>query len=321
MTIPKHIKIRTVFMGTSSFAATMLEGLINEHYNLVGIYTKPDKPVGRDRKIQASPVKDLALKNELPVYQPQKFTDEITDELKKLKPDLIIVAAYGKILPKSVLNVPGFACINVHTSLLPKFRGPSPVQNALLCGEENTGVTIMLMNEGMDTGDILAQQSMAIEPHDTYPVLLDKLAFLAKDLLLKTVPLWIERKIEPVAQTNENATLCQMIDREDGRIYWDEDAQVIYNKYRALYPWPGVFTFWKQGDRMIRIKLLSIGIQKTDPLEKHAAGQVFAIGEKIGIQAASGVILLEELQFEGKKPMNITDVINGYQSFVGSTLI
>lgn len=307
-------------MGTSNFAATMLQRLIDEKYNLVGVYTKPDKPVGRDQKIQTGPVKDLAEKNKLPFFQPAKFNEEAISELKKLKPDLIIVAAYGKILPKAVLDTPGFGCINTHTSLLPKFRGPSPVQNALLCGEKETGVTIMLMDEDMDTGDILSQQSVAIDPYDTYPVLMEKLEVVAKELLLKTAPLWIERKIEPLAQIKENATLCQMIDREDGRIFWKEDAQVIYNKFRALYPWPGIFTFIRQNDRLARIKLLSVKIQLQDPLEKHPQGEVFLIGEDVGVQTASGVIILDKIQLEGKKPTQVKDFINGYPSFIGSKL-
>lgn len=317
---PKHIKIKTIFMGTSDFAATILESLIDESYNIIGVYTKPDKPVGRSQNVLPSAVKDLATKKELPVFQPPKFNDEAINELKKLAPDLIIVAAYGKILPKSVLKIPGFGCVNVHTSLLPKFRGPSPVQNALLCGEEETGATIMLMDEGMDTGDMLAQQSVAIEPNDTYPALMEKLAHLSKELLIKTVPLWVERKIEPLPQVSENATLCQMIDREDGRIYWEEDAQEIYNKFRALYPWPGIFTFMRQTDHLTRVKLLSIRIQKHDPLEKHPQGEVFLIGEDVGVQTSSGVILLDEIQIEGKKPAKIKDFINGYPSFIGSKL-
>lgn len=317
----KHIKLRTVFMGTSGFAKEILESLFNENYNLVGVFTKPDAKIGRNQEVTESPVKKLALENNVPVFQPQKFDDPVISEFKNLKPDLVIVAAYGKILPKKVLETPGFGCINIHPSLLPKFRGPSPIQNALLLGEKETGTTIMLMDEGMDTGNILTQKIIPIENTDTAETLAKKLSSLSIQLLLETIPLWIERKIEPTAQDKTQATLCQLIEREDGKIIWEQEAQSIYNRYRALYPWPGIFTFWKNKDSLLRIKLISIELQENDPQSHHKTGEVFESGESLGVQTIKGVILLKELQLEGKKTMSAKDFSNGYPDFIGSILV
>lgn len=307
-------------MGTSEFASNILKGMIDDKYNVVAVYTKMDKPVGRKQEIKGSEVKKMAEEKNIPIFQPQKFNEDAISELKKIKPDLIVVAAYGKILPKEVLSIPGFGCINVHGSLLPKFRGPSPIQNALLYGESATGVTIMLMDEGMDTGDIISQEKLAIDKDDTAQSLFEKMSELGKELLLKTLPLWVERKLETRPQDNSQATLCQLIDREDGRIFWNEDAQTIYNKYRALYPWPGVFTYWKNGDKTIRLKLLEISMQRLSPQTTHAFGEVFTIGEGLGVQTSQGIILLSKVQPEGKKALNIADFINGYPTFIGSIL-
>jgi methionyl-tRNA formyltransferase len=317
----KEIKLRVVFMGTSDLSERILEGLIEEKYNLVGVYTKIDKKIGRKQEMTSPKVKLLAEKHGLPVFQPKTFkSEEALKELRALKPDLIVVAAYGKILPKSVLEIPGFGCVNVHVSLLPKYRGPSPVQNALLCGEKETGTTIMLMDEGVDTGDILSQRELDIEQNDTTGSLMIKLAKQGTQLLLETLPQWIERKIQPIKQDHFHASLCQLIEREDGRILWEEEAQTIYNKYRALTPWPGIFTYWKNDSYTIRLKLLSIDIQKKNPTQKRACGEVFEIGYDIGVQTLKGVVLIKEIQKEGKKSNDIKSFINGHPKFIGSIL-
>ena len=316
----KSIRLRTVFMGTSELAQTVLKALIDEKYNVVGVFTKPDKKAGREQEVAEIPVKKLAAEKSIPVFQPVKFNDEAVGQLEKLKPDLIVVAAYGKILPKRVLEMPGFGCINVHVSLLPKFRGPSPIQNVLLSGEKETGTTIMLMDSGIDTGDILAQEKMPIADSDTADGLSEKLADLSAKLLLKTLPDWVERKLEPQKQDASQATLCQLIERQDGRIFWEEEAENIYNKYRALHPWPGIFCYWKNGDSLLRIKLKSISLQRMDPQTKVPVGQIFQLGDKLGVQTLEGVIILEEIQLEGKKAVSISEFTNGYPAFVGSVL-
>jgi methionyl-tRNA formyltransferase len=316
----KNIKLRVVFMGTSDLSETILGKLIENEYNVVGVFTKPDTKIGRKQELVAPLVKQLAEKNKIAVFQPIKFNIEAVAQLKALKPDLVVVAAYGKIIPKSALEIPGFGCINVHVSLLPKYRGPSPIQNALLSGEKETGVTIMLMDQGVDTGDILAQEKVAIKQNDNTATLMEKLSLIGANLLLKTIPLWIERKIETKPQNHSEATLCQLIEREDGKIYWTEDAENIYNKYRALTPWPGVFTYWKNNAEIIRLKLITIELQKTNPLEKRQVGEVFELGSDFGIQTENGVVIIKEIQREGKKTASIKEFINGYPNFVGSIL-
>jgi len=317
----KEIKLRIVFMGTSDLSEKILDGLLTEKYNLVGVYTKIDKKVGRKQEMTSPKVKLLAEKNQLPVFQPKTFrSEEAIKELRDLKPDLIVVAAYGKILPKSVLEIPGFGCINVHVSLLPKYRGPSPVQNALLCGEKETGTTIMLMDEGVDTGDLLSQRKLDIQPNDTTSSLMLKLAEQGTQLLLETLPRWIERKIQPSKQDHFHASLCQLIEREDGHIIWEDDAQNIFNKYRALTPWPGIFAYWKNESAVVRLKLISIDLQKKNSQQKRNCGEVFEIGCDIGVQTIKGVILLKEIQKEGKKATDIKSFINGHPKFIGSIL-
>jgi methionyl-tRNA formyltransferase len=314
-------KIRVVFMGTPEFAESILASLIEKQYHLIAIYTRTDKAVGRDQGLLESPVKQLAVKHALPIEQPEVFDDETIEKLKDYKPDLIVVAAYGKILPQSVLDIPGFGCVNIHPSLLPKFRGPSPIQNALLLGEQKTGTTIMLMNNGVDSGDILAQETVAIDPDDTFLTLSEKLAQQSATLLLQTLPLWIKRALTPQKQDSSEVTLCQLIEREDGHILWNNDATSIYNTFRALHPWPGIYSFWNREDkRVLRLKLTRITCQKQSPQTEHKLGEVFELGEKIGVQTSQGVVFLEEVHMEGKTTALIAEFIKGYPQFIGTIL-
>jgi len=313
-------KIRTVFMGTPEFASVILAGLIEQKYNIVGVVTKIDKPAGRKQKATESAVKKKALEHHLPVFQPEKFDEETIESIKKLQPDLIIVVAYGKILPVEILKIPGFGCINVHASLLPKWRGASPIQNALLAGADKTGITVMLMDPGMDTGDILTQKKIAIDPDDTKESLSVKLIAVGRDLLLETLPLWIDRTLTPKPQDQSQSTLCQLIEREDGYIMWTDSAESIYNRYRALYPWPGIFSFWKKEDGRMRLKLHRISYQKQSPQTPHLLGQIFEVGEKVGVQTGEGVIFLEEVQVEGKTRIPIADFLLGNREIIDSFL-
>ncbi|NTW30529.1 MAG: methionyl-tRNA formyltransferase [Candidatus Moranbacteria bacterium] len=313
-------KIRVVFMGTPDFAKELLNGLLDAGYNVVAAYTRPDKPVGRHREMIPSPVKALALQQNIPVEQPVRF-DEITiASLKSYRPDIIVVAAYGRILPQTVLSLPGFGCLNVHASLLPRWRGASPVQNALLSGDSETGVSIMLMDAGMDTGPLFAQKAFPIASDDTYTTLLSRMSTDGVTLLREVIPQWIERRIEPIDQDDSKATLCELIEREDGRILWNDSAENILNQYRGLSPWPGIFTFWKRNDGLIRLKLTKISIQKTDPVAERKYGEVFEAGEKIAVRCGLGIVFLEELQPEGKGRMSTRDFINGKPEFIGSVL-
>lgn len=316
----KAPKVRVVFMGTPEFSATILGDLLEHHYNIVGIVTRPDKPSGRKQETLPNPVKNIATKKTIPLLQPEKLNDGAIDTIKNWKPDLIIVAAYGKILPPEVLRIPGFGCVNVHASLLPKWRGASPIHNTLLAGETETGITVMLMDQGMDTGDIIAQEKTAIEQDETRPELEARLAVIGADCLRETLPIFVERRLKPVKQDDSQASLCQLIDRDDGRIFWDADSQSIYNRYRALTPWPGIFSYWKNDESILRLKLISVSHLKQAPQMKRLLGEIFEIGDSIGVQTATGVIILEEVQLEGKEKTDIRSFANGYKHFIGGIL-
>lgn len=313
-------KIRVAFMGTPAFAGDILEGMLARGYNVVVAYCRPDKPAGRKREVTPSTVKRIATSKNIPVEQPVRFDEDAIGKLRSYEPDLIVVAAYGRILPPEVLSTPGFGCLNVHASLLPRWRGASPVQNVLLSGDTETGVSIMLMDEGVDTGAILAQEPFPIGDEDTTETLLTRMAEDGARLLSDVIPLWIEKRIVPKEQDGTHATLCELIEREDGRIFWNDSAVGILNRYRGLYPWPGIFTFWKRDDGLLRLKLSRISIQKTDPSIKRKFGEVFEAGEKVAVQSGLGAVFIEEIQPEGKAVMPIRDFLNGRPDFIGSVL-
>lgn len=315
-------KIRVVFMGTPDFAAAFLQALIQNKYQIVSVFTQPDKPQGREQETVFSPVKTLAVSNTIPVEQPTKITDDEIDKLEDLKPDLIIVAAYGKILPKKFLDVAKLGCINVHPSILPKYRGASPIQNAILNGETETGISIMLMDAGMDTGPVLATRPFAIDPEDTTGTLEQKLVTEAVPLLIETIPRFLRGEIEPTAQDSSSATLCELIEREDGHIFWNESAQKISDRYRAFTPWPGVFAYWKKstGGMPLRLKIIRLSYQKNNPAIARSYGEVFEVGEKIGIATDLGIIFPEIVQLEGKEVTSISDFVRGYPQFIGAIL-
>lgn len=314
------MKPKIIFMGTGSFAGMILNALLEEKYDVASVFTKSTKTIHKNSVVNNNEITDIALRNNLDIYQPEKLDAEITAQIKAINPDVIIIVAYGKIIPKEIIDIPQFGCVNVHPSMLSKFRGPSPIQNALLAGEKETGTTIMLIDEKMDTGNILNQKKIVIDPDDTYSSLSEKLSKLSAKLLLETLPLWIEGKIKPISQDNSKASLCQLITREDGHIIWSEEADKIYNRYRALSPWPGVFSFWKNGQILSRLKLNNVSLAEDVDREARSAGEVFKINEKIGIQTLKGAIIIEEVQLEGKKPVAIKSFINGYPKFIGSIL-
>ena len=317
-------QVRIVFMGTPEFSAHILDDLLRSGFNVVAVYTRADKPVGRGRTLISSPVKILASATpRVSLEQPIRFDEATITHLKQYKPDLIIVAAYGKILPKSVLNLPGFGCVNVHASLLPRWRGASPVQNALLAGDSETGITLMLMDEHMDTGTIIAQEKLTIEKTDTTTTLLEKLAPIGAMTLRKTLRAWIEGKRTAASQDDAHATLCQLIEREDGRIFWSEAAETLERRYRALTPWPGLFTFWRRtSGTLFRIKILEAEflIDSETKTNAHPLGMVFRSGSDIHIQCGQGSLIPRVIQIEGKGRTSIIGFIAGYADFVGSIL-
>jgi len=301
-------KLKVTFFGTPEFVLSLLEYLY-ENEELLGVVTQPDKPKGRGLEPSPSPVKLFALEKGLPVLEPTKLKDlEFLKTLKELNPELIVVFAYGKILPKEVLEIPPYGCWNVHLSLLPKYRGASPVQWALLQGEKETGVTIMLMDEGMDTGPILLQKKLPIEEEDNLPSLLEKLSKLSVSALDEALRLFKEGKLEPKPQPEEGVSYAPLIKKEDGYVSFEEEAEVIFRKIKAFYPWPGVFT-------KFRGKLLKIHKARVLPEESpKRPGEILKI-EKEGIAVATkkGILLLEEVQLEGKKRISAYDFAQGYR--------
>src|SRR5271154_5749665 len=243
-------ELRIIFMGTAELSCASLEMLAGKFAG-AAVVTQPDKPKGRELKLQFSPVKILAEKLKLPILQPAKARDEkFISELRGLKPDLIVVVAYGQILPQTILDLPKFGCLNVHTSLLPKYRGASPIQSAILNGETETGVTIMKMDAGLDTGEIISQARTPVLPEDNSQTLHDRLAQLGAELLVETIPDYVAGKTLPKPQPAEGASYAAKIKKEDGKIDWNEPAEKILNRLRAFTPWPGAFTFLKMESKL-----------------------------------------------------------------------
>jgi methionyl-tRNA formyltransferase len=238
--------LRIIFLGTAELSCASLQALAADaKFQIAAVVTQPDRPKGRDLKPQPSPVKSLALQLGLPVLQPERVRDEkFIAELRVMQTDLIVVVAYGQILPPAILDLPRHGCLNVHASLLPKYRGAAPIQWAIANGDAETGVTIMKMDAGLDTGDILATRCTPIQPEDNSATLHDRLAQLGAALLAQTIPGYVAGKIQPVPQPAAGASYAAKIKKEDGRIDWNQPAQTIWNRLRAFTPWPGAYTFW-----------------------------------------------------------------------------
>jgi len=311
------MKVRTIFMGTPQFAVTILESLLSSPYRVLAVYTQPDKPVGRGRQVAFPPVKRLALEHGIPVIQAQTLkSSEVLEKLASFQPELIIVAAFGYILPPEVLSLPRFACLNVHPSLLPRHRGPSPVANTILCGDELTGVTIMLMDSGMDTGPILAQEKVGISFMDTTGSLSSRLADVGAKLLLETLPNWLGGQLEPQAQEESQATYSKLTTSEDAAIDWHLSAVELWRRIRAYNPWPGCYT-WCQGKRL--------KIHEATPVEGMAEGEIGAVialeePPRVGVITGRGILGLGQVQLEGKRKMSIEDFVRGKRDFIGSIL-
>lgn len=305
--------MRIVFMGTAEFSLPILERLILGEHELVAVYTQPDKPAGRGRVLAFSAVKGVALGHGLKLLQPASFKEPgATEFLAGLRPDVIVVAAWGKILPSEVLALPPFGCINVHPSLLPRHRGPSPVQGAILAGDDCTGVSIMLMDEGVDTGAIICQRRVAIEPQDTTQSLTRKLAYVGAQLLEETLPLWLSHSLTPQPQ-GEGASYTRLFSKQEGEIDWHLSAFQIWRRVRAFYPWPGCYTRW-QG------KILKI-LEATPLAGGGQPGRVKALapgeGAAIGVETGDGVLGLLLVQLEGKRAMTAEEFLRGQRGFRG----
>ncbi|MEK9152932.1 MAG: methionyl-tRNA formyltransferase [Patescibacteria group bacterium] len=311
-----------LFFGTSQFAVPALDALAaSPSFRVIGAVTQPDKPVGRKGEIRRTPVAEAAVHLQLPLHQFATLKDPATsDAIRALNPDLFVVAAYGKIIPSSLLTIPRLGALNLHGSLLPKYRGASPIQAAILAGESKTGVTLMLMDAQMDHGPALAAAEAKIGSEDTHASMELKLGAVAAELLIASLPAFVRGELAPKEQDHDKATPTKVLGREDGLVRWSvEDAAAVERKIRAYDPWPGAYAVWRHGDRELRLKLLKISVTK-NPAELPA-GKVGRLDDGFPIVGcAKGAVRLETVQLEGKKPTIGKSFFDGYPDFEGSVL-
>jgi len=303
------MKTRVVFFGSSDFSVPILASLIGQ-FSVVAVITQPDRQKGRGKILQISQVKEAALAYHIPVFQPARLSaDALLPDLRKLNADFFVVAAYGKILPAWLLNLPKFGCVNVHASLLPRWRGASPIQAVILAGEKKTGVTIMLMDEGLDTGQILAQKEIPVSPVETHGSLSAKLSQLGADFLVETLTQILGGIITPVPQNHEEATYCGLIRKEDGRLDFNLSAEELERRIRAHHPWPGSYFEWN--GEILKVHSAEITDSKTlAPLERGIRDKFPAVG------TASWDLLLRKVQVPGKNLISGADFLNGARAWV-----
>lgn len=309
--------MRIVFMGTPRFARPSLQGLLQSSHEVVGVVTQPDRPKGRGRVMTASPIKEECQRVGVPFLQPLKMKDPLVlDQLNTWKPEAIVVVAFGRILPQIVLDIPSVGCINVHASLLPKYRGAGPIQWALIRGEQKTGVTIMKMDAGMDTGGIYVQEQVTILNDDTIDTLSDRLAESGSTLLLASLAGIQDGSLQAKPQNHDEATLAPLLKKEDGLIHWNEQAQDIHNKIRGMNPWPGAFTYLGK-ERWVICRS-----EFESPLtHNHSPGTIMEANKnKIVVATGEGIIVIRELQPENKRRMTIENYMAGHPLTPGIVL-
>ena len=307
--------MRVIFMGTPDFAVGTLEEIIKAGHEVVLVVTQPDKPKGRGNTMQFPPVKECALAHNVPVFQPKKIREEQHIEyLRTFQPDIIVVAAFGQILPKEILDMPKFGCINVHASLLPKYRGAAPIQWAVINGDEVTGVTIMRMDVGLDTGDMISKKEIVIAEDETGGSLFDKLAEIGAQLCVETMTKIESGEAEYTPQNHEEATYVSMIHKELGLIDWNKSATEIEHLIRGLNPWPSAFT--KLNGKTFKIWKANVISKNT----QYPAGCIVSVTKNsMEVQTGEGVLSLLEVQLEGKKRMQIDAFLRGYTVSEGSS--
>jgi methionyl-tRNA formyltransferase len=304
--------MRVLFIGTGEIGVPVLRSLLNsQEHELVGVVTQPDKPVGRAQRIEAPPIKAALAGSVLPILQPSRIKrEEAVGEIRALAPDVIIVMAYGQILPRSVLEIPRVACLNLHASLLPRHRGAAPIQAAILAGDCESGITVMSMDEGLDTGDVLLQSRLEIAADETGGSLHDRLAQIAPDALHEALA-QLQRESAPrIPQDSSAATYAPKLEREDGRIDWTESAALIERKIRAFNPWPGAFTLLRDATgRDRKLKILSARVVAA---AKTAPGEILRVDDSLVIAANDGALSLGEVQLEGKRRMSAAEFLRGH---------
>ena len=304
--------MRVVFIGTGDIGLPVLRWLLDAgEHELVGVVTQPDKPVGREQRIQAPPIKAALAGRDLPVLQPKRIKhDEAVEAIRALNPEVIVVMAYGQILPRAVLEIPSVACLNLHASLLPKHRGAAPIQAAIVAGDAETGVTVMYMDEGLDTGDILLKRQLSIAPDETGGSLHDRLAGIAPEALDAALQLLQAGTAPRFAQNSSEATYAPKLEREHGLIDWSEPAAAIERKIRAFNPWPGAFALLRD----------DAGRERKLKIYRAAIGNAATSGDGLPVQTGDGTLLLLEVQLEGKKRMSAADFLRGQPWAATATL-
>jgi methionyl-tRNA formyltransferase len=298
--------MRIVFIGTGEIGVPTLQALLNSEHEVVGGVMQPDKPVGREQRIEPPPIKKALAEAKMPISQPARIKDEkAIEEIRALKPDVIVVMAYGQILPRDVLEIPKVACLNLHASLLPRWRGAAPIQAAIAAGDRETGITVIYMDEGLDTGDILLQRKIDILQDDTGGSLHDRLARIAPEALLEALRMLAKGSAPHIPQDNAQATHAPKLKRENGKIDWSESAEVIERKIRAFNPWPG--TFMKLDRRNLKIFSASIVDLRGKP------GEILRGEKELVIAAGKGALLLGDVQVEGKRRMSASEFVRGHR--------
>jgi len=306
--------MRIIFAGTPDFAAASLAALLSTEHDICAVYTQPDRPAGRGRKLTPSPVKQLALQHHIPVEQPENFKAESDrSQLSHYQADVMIVVAYGLLLPQSVLDIPHHGCLNVHASLLPRWRGAAPIQRAILAGDTETGVCIMQMEAGLDTGPVLEKAVCPISPKETAQTLHDKLAALGAETLINTLTDLAEKQLSARVQDHTDSTYAKKLDKQEATINWQQAAVLIDRQIRAFNPWPVAQTTWQ--DQVIRIWSAEL---QTDTNITAQPGEICAIS-KVGmdVSTGSGVLRITELQLPGKRRMQVSDMLNAHKFTIG----
>lgn len=323
--------MKIVFMGTPDFAVGALEALIAAGHEITAVVTQPDKAKGRSGQLQFPPVKECAVRHNIPVFQPKKIkTPEAIEELKKYPADVFVVAAFGQLLSQEILDMPAFGCLNIHASLLPKFRGASPIQNVILQGEEKTGITIMQMNAGLDTGDMLYQKEIEIDRKDTFETLHDKLMVLGGEAITEALPLLEQGDLVPVAQQDELSCYAPLITKDMGRIDFTKNAYTIELKVRGMNPWPSAFTTYR-GKQLKIWEAVAEGFEEgdsetaaacpADGVEGQTCGKILSVAKDyVVIGTGKGILKVYSLQLEGKKRMSTHDFLLGVKMQAGELL-
>ena len=301
--------MRIVFIGTGEIGVPTLRALLNSEHEVVAVVTQPDKRVGREQRIEPPPIKKEIVKTRIPILQPARIKDQqATEEIRDFAPDVIVVVAYGQILPRDVLEIPRLACLNLHASLLPRWRGAAPVQAAIAAGDCETGITAMYMDEGLDTGDILLQRSVEILPNDTGGSLHDRLAQIAPEALLESLRLLSAGNAPRIPQDNARATYAPKLKREHGLIDWSESAEAIERKIRAYNPWPGAFM--KVDHQNLKVFSASVVDLNGQP------GEVLRSDEDLIVATGKDALSLAEVQLEGKRRMSAAEFLRGHRALI-----